>query len=108
MNDSQPLLHAKRPRLIAGATFLVPIAVAVLFPSWLAAHVGVEAVLLEVGALVLFVALTWWLASDLRCPACGRNLFWYGVNEKFGNWVNWLLTVRTCPKCGYSAKREDR
>lgn len=103
MSNKVPLLYGHRRRLVAGACAIALVALVVLFPDALSERLGVSPGALELGALVLFVGVTAWLARGTRCPSCKTNLFWYGVNHRFANWLGWLLTESTCPKCGYTA-----
>lgn len=109
LSSKVPLLQGHRRRLIVGACVITPAALVVLFPDMIGKRIGVSSGALELGALVLFVSVTLWLARGARCPSCKTNLFWYGVNHRFGNWLGWLLTESTCPKCGYTTSdRSDR
>lgn len=103
MSNKVPLLQGHRRRLIVGACVIAPAAFVVLFPDVLGKRLGVSSGALELGSLLLLVGVTLWLARGARCPSCKTNLFWYGVNHRFGNWLGWLLTESTCPKCGYTA-----
>jgi len=103
LSNKVPLLRAHRRRLILGACVVAPAALVVLFPGALGKRIGVSSGALELGAVVLLVGVTLWLARATRCPSCKTNLFWYGVNHRFGNWLGWLLTESTCPKCGHTA-----
>jgi hypothetical protein len=96
--------------LVGGACVIAPAALVVLLPGTFGKRVGVSSGALELGALVLLIGVTLWLARGLKCPSCKTNLFWYGVNHRFGNWLGWLLTESTCPKCGYTAsdRSEDQ
>jgi hypothetical protein len=102
LRNKLPLLQMHRRRLIAGACVIAPAALVALFSDALGGRIGVSSGSLELGALVILAWVTVWLARGTRCPRCKSNLFWYGVNHRFGNWLGWLLTESTCPKCGYT------
>ncbi len=84
-------------------------ALVALFPQVLSEMIGAASWIVELIAVVAVVVLIYWLAAGLKCPSCGVNLFWYGLGHaKYGNWLDWLLTQSTCPKCGYTAKDVGR
>lgn len=107
LSSKVPLLQGHRRRLIVGACVITPAAFVVLFSDAVSKLIGVSSGALELGALVLFVGVTLWLARGARCPSCKTNLFWYGVNHRFGNWLGWLLKESTCPKCGHSSSEHS-
>jgi hypothetical protein len=106
MTSPVPLLLAHRRRIVRTAVAIALIALVALFPGFFALHAGINSAVLEVSAVALLVVVTLLLARGLSCPSCHKNLFWYGINNRFGNWINWLLTETTCPKCGYSQSKE--
>jgi len=39
---------------------------------------------------------------SIRCPTCRSRWFWDGVRgQGVRNWLAWLLSQRTCPRCGH-------
>jgi hypothetical protein len=44
----------------------------------------------------------------VRCPRCGARLVWLAVKEQSaGNWLPWLLQLRSCPKCRFDPASDD-
>ena len=38
---------------------------------------------------------------SIRCPTCGSRWFWRAMStQPSGNWLNWLVAQKGCPKCG--------
>jgi ribosomal protein S27AE len=102
INEDGRLLAAHRQRLIVGSALLAFSAILTLFPETLGNLVGVSAWWIELTGAILFFALLYWLASGMKCPGCGANLFWYGLGHaKYGDWLNWMFKQSACPKCGH-------
>jgi hypothetical protein len=39
----------------------------------------------------------------VRCQRCQYRLFWYAVTKRsHSDSIEWFLTARQCPECGYS------
>jgi len=52
--------------------------------------------------LLAMMAGMFWSASGARCPRCKVNLLLHGMtNAQNADWFTWLVTVRSCPRCGY-------
>ena len=103
---NRPLLQSHRRKLIVGASLLSFCALVALFPQVLSSMIGTTSWVVELIAVGAFVVLIYWLASGMKCPACRVNLFWYGLGRaKYGNWLEWLLTQSSCPKCGHKESR---
>lgn len=104
MADKRRLLHARRRKLIVGASILAVASILVLIPEYVSTllHLGSFSIGMTGG--LLFALTTIWLARAMKCRACGVNLFLYGLNHtKYGNWLDWSLRQVACPKCGYEA-----
>ncbi len=77
-----------------GACYIVPDALATLF--------GTSPAMLELAASLAGLVVLVGACLAVRCRACGLSLVWHGVSTKSVNdWLNWLLDVRTCPRCGH-------
>jgi hypothetical protein len=74
-----------------------------LFTEEIANILSVAALSVRFAALlVTFSALAAAFVA-IRCPFCGLKLVFYAMSQKgVGEWLHWLLEVRTCPKCGQS------
>ena len=60
-------------------------------------------VLFGVGAVVLLASAAYALRT-IRCPTCHLPLLQFAFGElPLGNWLEWLLNVRVCPRCRFSA-----
>jgi hypothetical protein len=80
-------------------------ALVTLFGNIVSDWLGVGAVSTKLLGLVVFVISLYWLASNLKCRACGLKLLWYAFGHaKNASWLDWLLHQTECPKCGYQQK----
>lgn len=44
-----------------------------------------------------------------RCPSCGLRLIPFAMSQSgVGDWLNWLLRVEHCPRCGYPDIKKDK
>jgi predicted RNA-binding Zn-ribbon protein involved in translation (DUF1610 family) len=73
------------------------------------AFVNIEQLTPEKGFLLVFGGLflmgTGLLAGTLlvKCPNCGAKLLWKALSAApASRWFTWLLTLSTCPVCGYN------
>ena len=62
----------------------------------------------KVWALMMLASIAVSLGSfcfacfTIRCPACKSRWFWDGVRgQSARSWLFWLMSQRTCPKCGH-------
>ena len=67
--------------------------------AYLGIHASaVELVGLAFGVITLIVG-----CLIIRCPSCGLSLLWHALSKKsLAKWLEWLLDVQTCPRCGFS------
>jgi hypothetical protein len=43
---------------------------------------------------------------SVSCPSCGLALVGYSMSKQPHNlWHNWLLNLKSCPKCGFTRKQ---
>ena len=102
-NTRTPLLRNLRPKLLIGSTALAVFALGALFPDLLGRLFDVGTPFVVLVALCGFVALLVWLGSATRCSNCRLSLLSYAIGHASdGNWLNWLLTMTKCPKCGHT------
>ena len=82
-------------------------AVAALFGGRLDSVVaeGVGIAVVATGALLFGGAMIFGLRA-IRCPQCSEGWLQYALRElPFGsNFVGWLYSFESCPKCGATAK----
>ena len=105
MNEVAPLLTAQRRKLMVGSSIMALSALVTFFGGTLSGWLGVDAVPTKLLGLAVFVISLYWLASNLKCPACGLNLLWHAFgNAKDANWLGGLLHQTVCPRCGYQQK----
>lgn len=103
------LLLNKR-RILQGVCFFVPGALAVLFSGSIGSVLKLQSWLIAVVGLLALVVGLYWSASGAKCPSCRLNLLWHGMTHaQNADWFTWLVTVRSCPRCGYPASdRSER
>ena len=95
------LVESQKWKLWLSAALLAAAAVGFLVPDGVARVLGNLGVAVELGALLLtFVSLGWAIYA-VRCGHCGLRLVLYAMsNQSIGQWLQWLLTVKRCPRCG--------
>lgn len=65
---------------------------------------NVYPLLLAIGVLVSAGSLAW-LCLSVRCPRCGRALFWDAMTKR-GSLI-WLYQIRSCPECEFGEPHDD-
>ena len=79
-----------------------------LFIDGIASGFGVDPFVVRLGTLSLTFGTLATALLSVRCPHCGLRLVMYATSrQSIGQWLHWLLTVRSCPRCGLSALSED-
>ncbi len=54
------------------------------------------------GANVLNLAAFVWMAIAIRCPRCGRRLFWHALHaRRHPAGLHWFVTFNACPQCQF-------
>lgn len=72
---------------VAGVGFILPNCVA--------------GIAVELGALLLTFASLGSAISAVRCQHCGLRLVLHAMsNQSIGQWLHWLLSTKSCPRCG--------
>lgn len=71
MNEAKPLLISQRRKLMVGSSIMALSALVTLFGDAVSSWFRVDAVWTKLSGLVVFVVSLYWLASSLKCPACG-------------------------------------
>lgn len=68
---------------------------------------GVAGVLVQLGLLILTFTALAWVFYSIRCRHCGLRLVQYSMtNKSAGEWLQWVIEVKTCPSCGGADPRE--
>lgn len=85
---------------LSGALLAIA-AIGFLAPERVGSALGIAGVAVELGALLLtFVSLGWAIYA-VRCRHCGLRLVIYAMSsQSIGQWLQWLLTAKRCPRCG--------
>ena len=79
-----------------------------LFTDEISQILGATAVAVRLGTLVLTFGSLAVAFLTIRCPNCGLRLVLYAMSHKgMGKWLEWLLTVKTCPRCGLPHEGSD-
>lgn len=66
---------------------------------------------LEIGwkLVAVFACCSWilWAVRTIRCPNCGARLLLRAIRDQpLLKWLNWLLSLDSCPVCGYEGDDE--
>ena len=103
LGDSElpTLVEWQKWKLWLSGALLAVAAVGFLVPDGVARVLGIAGVAVELGALLLtFVSLGWAIYA-VRCRHCGLRLVMYAMsNQSIGQWLQWLLMAKRCPRCG--------
>lgn len=95
-----PLLNKRR--VLQGVWLFVPGALAVLFSGAISSALKMEPWMVGAAGLLAMMAGLFWSASGAKCPRCKMNLLRHGMTHaRNADWFTWLLTVHSCPRCGY-------
>lgn len=99
--DLPALIAQQKLRLWLFGGMLGLAGLGLLFPEEIANAFGVAAVSVRFATLILTLSALAAAFLTIRCPHCGLRLVFYAMSHKgAGEWLQWLLEVRTCPKCG--------
>jgi endogenous inhibitor of DNA gyrase (YacG/DUF329 family) len=80
-----------------------------LFTDGIARGFGVDPFAVRIGTLLLTFGTLAAAFLSVRCPHCGLRLVMHAMShESVGQWLQWLLTVKKCPRCGLSVPHGDR
>lgn len=98
---SEPTLIARNAwKLWAFALMIAVAGVALFFPNMVGNVLQVEAVAVQFFTLGASALLLCWIIYAIRCPYCNLHLVSYAMSHQpIGDWLQWLLTVKTCPNC---------
>ena len=68
----------------------------------------IPAVLVLGGIVVVFGSLVFGCIA-VRCPKCRAPWIWMAVKgQESGQWLQWLLSLSKCPRCGFSNTAADQ
>lgn len=92
-------LHEKKLWLLGG--MLAVAGIGYLFTDEIAQALGFAAVAIQLGTLLLTFGALAAAFLTIRCQNCGLRLVLYAMSHRgVGEWLQWLLTVKACPRCG--------
>ena len=100
-NERPGLLEKQKRKLWLSGALLTVAGVGFLVPNNVADMLGISEAAVELGALLLTFVGFGWAIFSVRCQHCGLRLVMHAIsNQSIGQWLHWLLTVKTCPRCG--------
>jgi endogenous inhibitor of DNA gyrase (YacG/DUF329 family) len=80
-----------------------------LFTDGIAQGFGVDPFAVRIGTLLLTFGTLAAAFLSVRCPHCGLRLVMHAMShQSVGQWLQWLLTVKKCPRCGLSVPHGDQ
>ena len=95
------LVEGQQWKLWLAGAMLAAACTCILIPGWVERMLDVPDVAVQLGAMMLCVTSFGWAAYAVRCRQCGLRLVVYAMSrQSIGQWLNWLLSVKRCPKCG--------
>lgn len=103
-----PLISHQRWKLRLAFAALLMSGAAMMFDKQLSAVMSVQTyVPTLIGTAVGLAAMVFSVIA-VRCPQCGTSLAWLAISQKSSSsWLDWLLDVSVCPKCGHSSIKEQ-
>jgi hypothetical protein len=95
-----PLARQKKKLWLFGAMFAAA-GIGLLFTNEIAQLLGTAAASVRLATLLLTFSALVAAFLTIRCKHCGLSLVLHAMSHKdVGGWLPWLLTVKTCPRCG--------
>lgn len=100
-HDLPTLVAPQKKKLwLFGGMFAIA-GIGFLFTDEIAQVLRVAAVSVRLGTLLLTFGALAAAFLTIRCPNCGLRLVLYAMSHKgVGEWLQWVLSVKTCPRCG--------
>ncbi len=96
------LVKPQRWKLWLCALAVAALGASYVWPAALAIFFGTSSTILKIAASVAGFIVVVGACLMIRCRACGLSLVWHAMSTKPANdWLNWLLDVQTCPRCGH-------
>ena len=98
---SSPLISHSPWKLYIALVLVVAGGVLIFLPESISSS-SFATQLAAAGAVIGVVGLLglWLLAT---CPHCGLRLFPHAISsQNASSWLRWMVTVSTCPRCGYA------
>ena len=93
--EPSPLVQGQKWKLWLFGALLTVAGIGSILPN------SIGGVAVKLGALLLIWVSLGWAVYAVRCRYCGLHLVMYAMsNQSIGQWLQWLLTVKRCPKCG--------
>jgi hypothetical protein len=108
--DNLPSLFApQRARLwLIGAMLVIAVGTHI-YTEKLARAFGISNATVQLGVFVLVLSSLVTASFAGRCSNCGLRLVPYAMSHKSrGEWLRWLLALKTCPKCGHPGLEDQR
>jgi hypothetical protein len=103
LEDSElpTLVEGQKWKLWLSGALLAVAGVGFLVPDGVAGVLGLAGATVELGALLLTFVSLGWAIYTVRCRNCGLRLVMHAMsNQSIGQWLQWLLTAKRCPRCG--------
>ena len=97
LGDSElpTLVEGQKWKLWLSGALLVVAGIGFLLPN------SIAGVAVELGALLLTFGSLGWATYAVRCRHCGLRLVMHAMsNQSIGQWLQWLLSTKRCPRCG--------
>ena len=102
------LVEPQRRTLWLCALALVAVGACATWPAALAPLFHSSSTTLKLAAWLAGLVVLAGACRMVRCRACGLSLVWHAMSTRpAGDWLAWLLDVRTCPRCALE-ERADR
>jgi len=71
--------------------------------AWLAPETSLRVLCLATATGMVAWGL---LFFGVHCPGCRTNLFWRALRSQTTDWLPWLLSLESCPECGFAVARQ--
>jgi len=100
--DPPTLVASQKKKLWLFGVMLAFAGLSFLFKNEISHFFEVDSVVVNLGALLLTLIAFVAALLMIRCAHCDLRLVLYAMtHHSAGQWLEWLLTVKKCPKCGH-------
>jgi hypothetical protein len=105
---SVTLIHSQKNKMLFWMVVIIIAGIGFIVPEYLSSLFSVDLFLINITATLLCLIALIGASLSIRCAHCGLRLVWYALSKKgIGAWLDWLLHVKECPKCGGSSVEDN-
>jgi len=103
--ESRPMFARSRHQIDIWAVPCIAAFGAILFASPIGTRTGVPFWFVELAGLIVGACSLYAMSRPFKCPGCRTNLmFFVMLKGPIGNWLEAVIALRSCPKCGFDGQ----